>query len=262
MKTRRELIHAEVLALERDFASFWSRFPDQRPTRTRVDLPILQRALDLGAIQLDTDRDRRALGIALGMVAVQELGLGWIRLGDEWGVEWALAREGSPVVAHPLPMIANRADDGRAIQLVSLLDAIASLYVPAAPTPPGTVLAWRAEFGRPGPGIPALERALGTLAAALQTGADLSFVLIRGATFTVTVDAGRGNAHDLTMQMSFAGDRAMLVVGGGRAHDLGIDGTTLHDRTRHEIERLIDCHLDAHPEAAADFAPLTTDLLD
>lgn len=259
MKTRRALIHAEVLALERDFDALWLRFPEHTPDRTRADLVVLQRGLDAGALQLDTDRDRRALGIALGMVAAHELGLEWIRLGDEWGVEWALADRAAEILAHPLPMIANRADDGRSIELAALFDSIASLYTTAPQPPNGALLPWRAEFTKRGPGVEELEARLGALAAALQAGADLSFVLIRGAGFTISVDAGRGNANDMTMQVSFAGDRAMLVVGGGRAQDPSHEGAALHQRTREQIAKLLEEHLGAHPEAAEELAPLSSE---
>lgn len=252
MKPRRDLIYAETLALERDYAALWARFPHHQPNRSRSDLHVLQQALDSNELQLDTERDRRAIGIALGMVAVHELGLKWIRLGDEWGVEWALSEGDSATVAHPLPMVENRADDGSTIALDALFEGIASLF--SAPSEPR---GWTAEFDSP---APVLERQLGALAMDLRASADLSYVMIRGKSFTLVVDLGRGNANDLTMQVSFAGDRAMLVVGGGRGP--AYDSPTLHQHARTQIEQLIERHVARHPEAADAYGPLTDAALD
>lgn len=256
MKPRRDLIHAETLALERDFAALWNRFPGHRPSRTRADLRELQQALAGGALDLETERDRRAVGIALGMVAAQELGLKWIRLGDEWGVEWALSLGESPIVAHPLPMIANRADDGSAIALEALLDDIASLF--EGPTSNDRRGTWSTHFDVPDA---ELECTLGSLVQHLQAGADLSYVMVRGKSFSVAVDMGRGNASDLTMQVSFAGDRAMLVVGGGRG-TLSDDAARLHERTRSHVEHALEAYVESHPELADAYAPLADEAFD
>lgn len=261
MLSRRELIEAETLALERDFAAFWPRFADQSPTFSKADLRVLQRALDAGQLDLRTERDRRSLGIAFGTVLAHELGLRWIRLADDWGVEMALSHGDPHKSAHPLPMIATRADEGRAIDLAALFDSVARLFgTPSADDVRADVpLAWRATFEHPGPGLAVLEQRLGNLASSLQVTADLSYVTIRGTSFSVEVDSGRGNADDMTMQVSFAGERAMLVVGGGRAQELGEGGSRrdVHLHTRQEIERAIDEHLAAHPQSAAHFAPFT-----
>jgi len=260
VKTRRDPIEAEELALERDFRAFWARTLGQSPARSQQDLILLQAALDRGHLPLATDADRRSLGIALGMVLVHELRLVWIRLADEWGVEMALSRPGSEIVAHPLSMIADRADEGRPIDLGALFQSIARLFAgaplsvraaAAAPIP------WRAEFLRPGPGLELLEHRLGILAAQLQRAADLSYVLIRGVHFSISVDVGRGNPNDLTMQVSFAGDRAMLVVGGTKADEVTRGGRRydLHSEARRTTERLIEQHLTEYPDAAADFPP-------
>ncbi len=262
MLARRHLIEAEKLALSCDFATFWQRLCDRAPTRTVADLRDLQRLLHAGSIDLTTERDRRGLGIALGMVLSHELGLQWVRLADDWGVEMALSNGEIHMNAHPLPMIANRADEGRAIDLCALFDSVARLFGgrPSVSDVKGeTQPAWQAEFSCGGPGLDLLERRLGSLACTLQVAADLSYVMIRGTSFSIRVDSGRGNADDMTMQVSFAGERAMLVVGGGRARELFTDGSRrdLHQHTRHEIERALDEHLAAHPQSREDFAPFT-----
>ena len=167
MLPRRDLIEAEELALLRDFAHFWQRFNDHAPTGTVADLKDLQRALNTKAIDLSTERDRRGLGIALGMVLARELGLQWVRLADDWGVEMALTNGEAHMNAHPLPMIANRADDGRAIDLCALFDSVARLFggAPSVRDVKKNALpAWQAEFSSAGPGLDALERRLGSLA--------------------------------------------------------------------------------------------------
>lgn len=262
MLARRDLIEAEKTALSFDFATFWQRLCDRAPTRTLADLRDLQRLLNAKSINLSTERDRRGLGIALGMVLAHELGLQWVRLADDWGVEMALSNGEAHMNAHPLPMIANRADEGRAIDLCALFDSVARLFGgrPSQSDVQRTAQpAWQAEFSSAGPGLDALERRLGSLASTLQVAADLSYVLIRGTSFSIQVDSGRGNADDMTMQVSFAGERAMLVVGGARAQELLADGSRrdMHQHTRQEVERALDEHLAAHPHSAADFAPFT-----
>lgn len=265
MLARRDLIEAENLALERDFAVFWQCHCDHAPTRTRADLSVLQRALGAHGIDLATERARRGLGIALGMVLAHELGLQWVRLADEWGVEMALTNGEIHMNAHPLPMIANRADEGREIDLTALFDSVSRLFggAPSSVTLhdviAGAPCAWRAEFTCFGAGLDTLEHRLGSLASTLQVAADLSYVMVRGSSFSIQVDSGRGNADDMTMQVSFAGERAMLVVGGARAQELFTDGgrRDLHQHTRQEVERAIDEHVRKFPEAAGDFAPFT-----
>ncbi len=262
MLARRELIEAEVLALQRDFDALWARVADHAPGFGKADLRVLQRALDAGQIDLGTERERRSLGIALGMVLAHELTLHWVRLADDWGVEMALTSDDARnQSAHPLPMIATRADEGRGIDLLALFDSVARLFGAANADDVliENAAAWRATFDHPGPGLDALEQRLGDLASTLQVTADLSYVMIRGTGFSIQVDSGRGNAADMTMQVSFAGERAMLAVSGRGAHELGDAGSCrdLHLHTRQAIERAIDEHLAAHLESAANFAPFT-----
>ena len=256
MRGRRDLIEAERLGLQRDEAALWTRLGERKITQTRADLSRLQRALETGLLDLETLRDRRGLGVAFGMILAHELGLDWVRLADDFGVELALGK-GEPLrLSHPLPMIEQRADDGRAIDLAALFDSVARLYErDESAAPP----AWKANFEPNGAELEGLERQLGTLASTLQVSANLAYVMIRGACFSVVVDAGRGDANDLTMQVSFAGERAMLVVGGGLPRDPAERGAErdLHEPARRDIERAIDDYVRAHPEHDALFAPFT-----
>jgi hypothetical protein len=62
------------------------------------------------------------LGIVLGDVLVQELGLKWVAVEDECGRTPSLILEGTTIIVFPLTMISKRIERGEDIDVYSLVD--------------------------------------------------------------------------------------------------------------------------------------------
>lgn len=254
---RRALEDWEIQSLDDELETFWSLLSSAPRTGTRDDLELLQRWIDDDGLALDEPITRRALGLALGMVLVHELDLEWHHLLDATADPEGDLSVGVPdeetLYARPLQMISACLDEGTPLRLTEVFETAVLRFsgVSRATLPPRCTSEFEVQ-------APELQARLTELATTLQRDADLSFLAIRGTSFLVTVDAGRGSVRDLTMKMSFAGPRAMLAVAGGRAGELEQAGDALlaHAKACLEIERVIDEYLAKHPAQATALAPL------
>lgn len=72
------------------------------------DLSILQRVVDLKIVKPDQTFELQALGVALGDVMAEQLGLDWVVVEDEWGRSRALRLGQTETVIFPVTMVAKR----------------------------------------------------------------------------------------------------------------------------------------------------------
>jgi len=88
-------------------------------------LRLLQTILDAGWIDASEAVKLQCLGITLGDALVQELGLEWIMVEDEYGRDPAIRKPGTTVMAFPLTMISKRIERGEAVVVRDLYDGVA-----------------------------------------------------------------------------------------------------------------------------------------
>jgi hypothetical protein len=87
-------------------------------------LRLLQAILDAGWIDPSETVKLQCLGITLGDALVQELGLEWVMVEDEYGRDPAIRKPGTTVMAFPLTMISKRVERGEAVVVRDLFDGV------------------------------------------------------------------------------------------------------------------------------------------
>ena len=87
-------------------------------------LRLLQTILDAGWIDASETVKLQCLGITLGDALVQELGLEWVMVEDEYGRDPAIRKPGTTVLAFPLTMISKRVERGEAVVVRDLFDGV------------------------------------------------------------------------------------------------------------------------------------------
>ncbi len=95
-----------------------------RLTRTKADLPVLQRAIDgklFGATQTE---ELRSLGVAFGDVLASELPLRWVSMTDAFGAHTTLRFKDTPQEVNTLQMIEKYAVSRRRLSLQAELETI------------------------------------------------------------------------------------------------------------------------------------------
>ena len=87
-------------------------------------LRLLQTILDAGWIAASETVKLQCLGITLGDALIQELGLEWVMVEDEYGRDPALRKPGTTVLAFPLTMISKRVERGEEVVVRDLFDGV------------------------------------------------------------------------------------------------------------------------------------------
>ena len=87
-------------------------------------LRLIQTILDAGWIEASETVKLQCLGITLGDALVQELGLEWVMVEDEYGRDPAIRKPGTTVLAFPLTMISKRVERGEAVVVRDLFDGV------------------------------------------------------------------------------------------------------------------------------------------
>lgn len=95
----------ERLAQDRHFLAAAANFMDQKFTGS---LEQLQQLHDQGPFTEAPENEAVALGTGLGDLLASELGLEWVRVSDELGVDLALRWPGTSVVLFPRDMVLKR----------------------------------------------------------------------------------------------------------------------------------------------------------
>ena len=92
-------------------------------TRTRADLPVLQRLLDDRVFARTQTYELQCLGVVFGDVLASELPLWWMRATDERESWPTLRYKDTSVQINALTMISKRIEDGEKVDLTDLLRA-------------------------------------------------------------------------------------------------------------------------------------------
>jgi hypothetical protein len=90
-------------------------------TRTKKDLPILQRLLDDKAFEKNHTYQLQSLGVAFGDVLASELGLRWVMITDEYGTDPTLRFKSTSININALTMISKRVERNERVDVVELL---------------------------------------------------------------------------------------------------------------------------------------------
>ena len=93
---------------------------DQRDEKLR----LLQAIIVAGWIDASETVKLQCLGITLGDALVQELGLEWVMVEDEYGRDPAIRKPGTTVIAFPLTMISKRVERGESVTVRELFDGV------------------------------------------------------------------------------------------------------------------------------------------
>jgi hypothetical protein len=89
-------------------------------------LVLLDTILSNGWVEPSETVKLQALGVAFGDALVQELGLKWVAIDDEYGCDAALIFEGTSVKVFPLTSISKRVEAGESIDVRALFAAACS----------------------------------------------------------------------------------------------------------------------------------------
>ncbi|HSG60167.1 MAG TPA: DUF3806 domain-containing protein [Pseudomonadales bacterium] len=100
------------------------------------DLRVLQRLLDRGIVANDDTAKLQAMGVVLGDVIAQELGLTWVIYEDEEGRNRALRYKQHKDVLFPVTMISRRAETGADVDIMAIYEKAVQRYKPLLPALP------------------------------------------------------------------------------------------------------------------------------
>jgi Domain of unknown function (DUF3806) len=90
-------------------------------TRTKRDLPVLQRLIDDKAFRKSQTYQLQCLGVAFGDVLASELLLRWVMVTDEYGTDPTLRFKDTPLNVNALSMISKRVERDEAVNVSELL---------------------------------------------------------------------------------------------------------------------------------------------
>ena len=85
-------------------------------------LGLLRALLAARAFEPNQTWELQSMGVVLGDAFVQELGLRWVIVEDEYGRDPALAVPGKTVLLYPLTMISKRLEAGKAVDVFELFE--------------------------------------------------------------------------------------------------------------------------------------------
>jgi Domain of unknown function (DUF3806) len=91
-------------------------------TRTKSDLPTLQRLIDENVFNKSQTYEPQSLGVAFGDVLASELPLRWVMVTDEFGTDPTLRFKETTIQINALTMISKRIERGEAVRVQWLLD--------------------------------------------------------------------------------------------------------------------------------------------
>ena len=91
-------------------------------TRTKKDLPILQRLLDDKVFDGSQTYQLQSLGVAFGDVLATEFSLHWVMITDEYGTDPTLRFKNTSVNINALTMISKRVENGERVDVFQLLE--------------------------------------------------------------------------------------------------------------------------------------------
>ena len=90
-------------------------------------LGLLRTLLQQEVFKPDQTYELQCMGIVLGDVFVQELGMRWIIVSDdEYGVNPAIRLANTSIILYPLTMISKRVEHGEDVDIFDLFNGIAA----------------------------------------------------------------------------------------------------------------------------------------
>jgi hypothetical protein len=90
-------------------------------TRTKKDLPILQRLLDDKAFKKSQTYELQSLGVTFGDVLASEFALRWVMITDEYGSDPTLRFKNTSININALTMISKRVERDEPADVFGLL---------------------------------------------------------------------------------------------------------------------------------------------
>ena len=96
------------------------RYGTQALSRTKRDLPILQRLIDDRVFKKSQTYELQSLGVVFGDVLASEFPLRWVMITDEYGTDPTLRFKNTSININALTMISKRVESGEPVD-VSLL---------------------------------------------------------------------------------------------------------------------------------------------
>jgi hypothetical protein len=90
-------------------------------TRTKRDLPVLQKFIDDGVFSKSQTYELQCLGVAFGDVLASELPLRWVMVTDEYGTDPTLRFKDTTLQVNALTMISKRVERDEAVNVSELL---------------------------------------------------------------------------------------------------------------------------------------------
>ena len=99
--------------------------PEARDRYKTVEdkIRLLQTILDENWVAPDETWKLQSLGITLGDILAQTMGLTWVAVEDEYGRDPALRDGDTSIILFPMTMISKRIERGEIVHIAQLLDA-------------------------------------------------------------------------------------------------------------------------------------------
>jgi hypothetical protein len=97
------------------------RYGTKALTRTKSDLPVLQRVIDDKVFKKSQTYELQCLGVAFGDVLASELPLRWVMVTDEYGTDPTLRFKKTTLQINTLTMISKRVERDAHIDVMELL---------------------------------------------------------------------------------------------------------------------------------------------
>jgi hypothetical protein len=102
-------------------AAVKQRYGTTALTRTKSDLPVLQKLIDDNVFNKSQTYELQSLGVALGDVLASELPLRWVMVTDEYGTDPTLRFKDTTLQINALTMISKRVERDEAVSVSELL---------------------------------------------------------------------------------------------------------------------------------------------
>jgi hypothetical protein len=90
-------------------------------TKTKKDLPVLQKLIDDKAFSQSQTYELQCLGVAFGDVLASELPLRWVIITDEFGTDPTLRFKDTDLNINALTMLSKRVERGETVNVSELL---------------------------------------------------------------------------------------------------------------------------------------------
>lgn len=89
-------------------------------------LGAIRALLDAKVFRAEQTYELQSLGAVLGDAFVQELGMEWITVEDEYGRDPAVRVPGTSIILFPLTMISKRVENGETVDVFDLFNGVAA----------------------------------------------------------------------------------------------------------------------------------------